>query len=207
MNQNVMGDLNKELNKVMLRIRQSLDVFGKINASFENSIENIVQMIIEKQRQEIEGIEDWTDQEIKQELKEDLNELIEHIRKCKVITKRLGENFKVDIEKDKLRIESKKNLETLVIQNNILIQSLISEAVADLDDLADEYKFNKDLKTESSIKKLKMELEELIERNFEVGAYLDMHFDWDLEEDIEIDYEELKNIFEDGKQKVPERER
>ncbi|MCM3005696.1 hypothetical protein [Priestia koreensis] len=190
--------MNEELKVIIEKLIQSLDVFGKISVSLERSLENIISMIIEKTKSEVEGLSELTDDEIKREMKEELDELKEHLRKNKIVVKKLAEIFKIDIEKESVEISNLKNLETIIRQNDVLIQDLVSEIVAELEVLQDEFKFARDEKGEKYVKMLVTLLEELTDRSFEVSAILETNFDWDLESEFDLDL--IKETFEQEKE-------
>lgn len=192
-------ELDKELQEYLKNIQWSLDVFGKITVSLEKSFENIVMMIIEKTRSEIEDSEELTDEDIKREMREEFEELKRYLQKNKVVVKKLGDLLYVDVESDSVKITNTDNLETLLRQSNLLIQDLISELVNELDVLVDEYKSIKENGTAAQVASLISLLEELVDRSFEANAILETHFDWDLETDIE--FEEVKRMFQEEEEK------
>lgn len=195
--------MNEDLKIILEKLQQSLDVFGKISVSLERSLENIIAMIIEKTKDEVEGLSELTDDEIKREMKEELDELKDHLRKNKIVVKKLAETFGINIEKESVEISNLKNLETIIRQNDVLIQDLVSEIVAELEVLQDEFKFAKDDKGEKYVKMLVTLLEELTDRSFEVSAILETNFDWDLESEFDLDL--IKEAFEQEKENGPRR--
>ncbi|UKS67704.1 hypothetical protein [Rossellomorea marisflavi] len=187
------SELDGELYEHLKTLEWSLEVFGKIAVSLERSLENIIRMIIQINREQIEDAEDLPDDFFKKEMQEEFEELKKFLLRNKVIVKKLAAKVGVDIEEGSVEVTTPNNLETLLQQNNLLLQDLIADLVNELEVLADEYKIIKENSTAEQIVGLVALLEELVDKSFDVSALLETHFGWDLEVDLEI--EDIKKMF------------
>jgi hypothetical protein len=183
------ADLDQELLVLINKLKPSLDIYTKIVLSLEENFEQIVDLLVENEKQEMD-LSELTDDEIKKELREVTDELKEHFRRNKVIAKRLMDKFKLEMKKeDNVRTKTKRDLETVMRLSNRLSESLISEIVAELEVLEDEYRFEKDENGVNFTKTLAADLEELVDRSFDVSAMVEAELDIDLDTDEEIEQE------------------
>jgi len=184
-----------ELKKLLdEKLAPSLHNYGKIAFSLDESFEEIVQMIIEQQKLEVD-LSDLTDEEIRKELEEILTELKDHIKKNKYVCERLCEVLRLVPQRiERLKIKDREALETMVQLNNTLTEGLISEVVAELEILRDEFRAAVDQDSEKYVSFLISYLEEMVDRTFEVSALLEINLDIDFDE-IEIDPEKEESYF------------
>ncbi|QJX74739.1 hypothetical protein [Priestia megaterium] len=176
------------------KVIPSLNSYAQAIISYEMSFENIVEMIIQQQREEAD-LDSLTDEEIKEDLAEILDELKEHIRRNKIICFRLCDAMKISIDKiDGLKIKNKKSVATVTYFNNTLTEGLISEVVAELEILLDKAREDNNQGEEKVINNLVKDLEEMVERTFEVSSLLmialGLNFD-----NMEIDPEQEESFF------------
>lgn len=172
----------------------SLNSFAQAVISYEMSFEDILEMIIQQQRAEAD-LDSLTDTEIKEDLAEILDELKEHIKRNKIICFRLCNAMKIPTDKiDGLKLKNKQSVETVTHLNNTLTEGLLSEVVAELEILLDKAREESNQGEEKIIKMLVRDLEEMVERTFEVSSLLmivlGLNFDG-----MEIDPEREESFF------------
>lgn len=195
----MMKSLFDELEKVYLQFQEPIFVSCSIVASLEHSYDEIVTMFIEKMKNEIEGADQLSGEQLRYEARKELEDLLEALRKNKMISRRLAEKFKTKM--DSIKIKNEKNLETLVFQNQQLLQTVFSDMIVDFEILEIDFRRNKDEKTAEALKKILFEIEEFRELFYEISALFEINFDWDFDIEIERDFESIESIFDTSRER------
>ncbi|MDG5473926.1 hypothetical protein P6709_19550 [Jeotgalibacillus sp. ET6] len=183
-----MSDLKNELIEIIEKLNVLIGDSSLVVFSIEDSFEKIIEMFLEEEIREVEGFAELNLQEQKREIKEELDDLKNDLNKNVIVMKKIADFLKIKHEK-KIEIKNKKSLEKLLGMQDTITTDLLPEIQVDLESLSDEFKYSGDEKYQEMTKGLAQLLEELIDKNINLAGILETIFDFDLEQEYELELE------------------
>lgn len=150
--------------------------------SFETNMDKIFDLMVEVEKNISDYGSDITDAQIRDELRDEINDLRELIFKLTNKTRKLAKFFKVDLDEKNIVIEKVEEIAALLERSNRLQDELVTERMAILEIIRDNFEDFEQMKPVNFIDNLLSTLNEFVELSADLEAFLEDGLDFEIED-------------------------